>query len=305
VAFVEARHLGKRFGDRYAVRDLSFRAAPGSITAFLGPNGAGKSTTMRLMLGLANGEGVTTFDGERYHDLDNPVRRVGALLDARAFHPRRSARDHLRMLAAGAGLPATRADEVLELTGIASVAITAPKGFSLGMNQRLGLAAALLGRPDTLILDEPGNGMDPQGMRWLRAFLQRYAAAGNTVIVSSHLLAEIETLADRVVVIGSGRLIADSSLAEFVRSHNLETVRVRSDEPDRLAALIEAKGGVIADRDGDLLTVGLLTGRAVAELAAAHGCLVVELFTTTASLEDAFLKASGASVEFGAETVAS
>ncbi len=304
MALVEARHLGKRFGNRYAVRDLSFRAEPGSITGFLGPNGAGKSTTMRLMLELDNGEGVTTFDGLRYRDLENPARRVGVLLDGQAFHPRRTARNHLRMIAAGAGLDQGRADEVLDLVGIGSVARANPKGFSLGMNQRLGLAAALLGNPDTLILDEPGNGMDPQGMRWLRAFLQRYATGGKTVIVSSHLLAEVETLADRLVVIGQGRLIADCSLAEFIRRHNLETVQVRSDEPARLADLLAAAGGVVEDRRDDLLIVGRLTARAVAELAAAHGCLVLELFTTTATLEEAFLRASDSSVEFDALPVA-
>jgi ABC-2 type transport system ATP-binding protein len=241
----------------------------------------------------------------RYRELESPARRVGVLLDGQAYHPRRSARNHLRMIAAGAGLESGRADEVLDLVGIGSVATTPPRKFSLGMNQRLGLAAALLGEPDTLILDEPGNGMDPQGMLWLRAFLKRYAAAGNAVIVSSHLLAEIETLADRLVVIGQGRLIADCSLADFIRRHNLETVRVRSDEADRLAGIITTAGGVVQDRRDDLLVVGRLTARAVAELAAAHDCLLVELFTTTATLEEAFLRASHSSVEFDAQPVAS
>jgi ABC-2 type transport system ATP-binding protein len=297
---VDVRRIGKRFGDRQAVQDLSFRAEAGTVTGFLGPNGAGKSTTMRLMVGLDNGDGVTTFDGERFRDLRDPARRVGALLDARAFHPRRTARNHLRMIAAGAGLDPGRADAVLDLVGLSAVAREHPKGFSLGMNQRLGLAAALLGEPDTLILDEPGNGMDPQGLKWLRAFLKRYADDGNSVIVSSHLLAEIETLADRLVVIGQGRLIADSSLAEFVRSHHLETVQVRSDQAARLAEVVERAGGVLENRSGDLLTVGALPIRRVAELAAAHDCLVVELFTTTATLEEAFLRASAGSVEFAA-----
>jgi ABC-2 type transport system ATP-binding protein len=204
------------------------------------------------------------------------------------------------MIAAGAGLPRRRADEVLELAGIGALANGHPKGFSLGMNQRLGLAAALLGRPDTLILDEPGNGMDPQGMRWLRAFLKQYAAEGNTVVVSSHLLAEIETVADRLVVIGQGRLIAESSLADFIRDHNLETVRVRCERPGRLAELVTGAGGVVEHRHEDLLTVSLLTTRAVAELAAANDCLVVELSTSTATLEEAFLRASAGSVEFDA-----
>lgn len=298
MAVIEACGLGKQYGDKHAVRDLSFRLEPGCVTGFLGPNGAGKSTTIRLMLGLDNGAGCTLFDGRRYVELPDPVRRVGALLDGTAFHPNRTARNHLRMVAAGSRLPARRADEVLEQVGLSAAAGGRPKSFSLGMKQRLGLATALIGRPDTLILDEPGNGMDPQGLRWLRDFLRRYADEGNTAFVSSHLLSTVESIADRVVVIGRGRLLADSALADFVSSHNLETVQARTDEPDRLAEAVQLAGGVVQHRTGDRLTVSGLTTRQVAQVAAVRGCLVVELFTTTATLEEAFMEASATSVEF-------
>jgi ABC-2 type transport system ATP-binding protein len=220
---IECRHLGKRHRGRIAVHDLSFDVRPGVVTGFLGPNGAGKSTTLRLMLDLDRGTGSTRFDGRRYRDLPHPARQVGALLEARDFHPGRTARDHLRMLAAGAGIAANRVEEVLALVGLGSVADRRPGGFSLGMGQRLGLATALLGDPATVILDEPGNGLDPQGRHWLRELLSGLAAEGRTVLVSSHQLNEAEELVGELVVIGRGRLVAQGPVAEFVRGHrNLE-----------------------------------------------------------------------------------
>jgi len=214
---IECRHLSKRYGGRVAVDDLSFDVRPGAVTGFLGPNGAGKSTTLRLLLDLDRGAGQTSFDGRRFRDLRDPIRQVGAVLEARDFHPGRTARNHLRMLAAGGGLHPSRVDDVLELVGLATVADRRPGGFSLGMGQRLGLATALLGDPGTIILDEPGNGLDPQGVRWLRSLLRGFAAEGRTVLVSSHQLGEMAELADDLLVIGRGRLVAQGSVREFVR----------------------------------------------------------------------------------------
>ncbi|GAB3240782.1 ATP-binding cassette domain-containing protein [Kineosporia babensis] len=213
---ISCRHLTKRYGAATAVEDLSFDVRSGVVTAFLGPNGAGKSTTLRLMLELDHGEGVTTFDGTRFRDLPDPIRTVGAVLETRAWHPGRSAHDHLRMLAVGGGVPQPRVDEVLALVGLADVAHRRPKGFSLGMAQRLSLAVALLGDPKVIVLDEPENGLDPQGIHWLRTFLRDLAAQGRTVLVSSHQLAGIETLADDVVVLGRGRVLAQGPLTAFV-----------------------------------------------------------------------------------------
>src|SRR6478672_841898 len=206
---IEVTALTKRYGRTLAVDDLSFQVRPGIVTGFLGPNGAGKSTTMRLMLGLDTGGGRTTFDGRSYRQIRHPMREVGALLEAKAFHPTRTARNHLRMLAAANGIGDGRVDEVLALVGLDGVAGKKPKGFSLGMGQRLGLAAALLGEPQVLLLDEPANGLDPAGINWLRGFLRGYAAEGRVVFVSSHLLAEMSQMADQLVVIGRGRLLAD------------------------------------------------------------------------------------------------
>jgi len=301
VAMIEAIGLSKRYGDKLAVDDLSFRVEPGTVTGFLGPNGSGKSTTIRLMLGLDSGEGTTLFDGRPYRDLDHPARQIGALLDARAFHPGRPARDHLRMIAAGAGIPASRVDEVLHTVGLAAVTRVKPKRFSLGMAQRLGLAAAILGEPHTLILDEPANGLDPQGIRWLRGFLKGYAALGRTVFVSSHLLSEMELMADNLVVIAAGRLVANASVAEFIQSANLATVSIRCGETDRLAKAVAEAGGTVETADGDLLVIAGLSQRAVADLALAQSCPVYELFTRTASLEDSFFAASAGRTEYDAQ----
>ncbi|CAN5200966.1 hypothetical protein BH24ACT12_BH24ACT12_01270 [soil metagenome] len=208
MAVIEATGLGKSYGGKAAVIDLAFRVEPGSVTGFLGPNGSGKSTTMRLMLGLDNGDGRTTFDGVPFRSMKDPMRHVGALLEAKAFHPTRKARNHLRLLAAANGIPDTRVDEVLAMVGLHSVTSAKPKGFSLGMGQRLGIAAALLGDPHALILDEPANGLDPQGITWLRNLLKQLAGEGRSVFVSSHLLSEMALLAAQIVIIGRGQLIA-------------------------------------------------------------------------------------------------
>lgn len=298
---IEASALTKRYGDKLAVDDLSFRVRPGQVTGFLGPNGAGKSTTMRLMLGLDYGGGRTTFDGKIYRDLADPAGAVGAVLEAGSFHPTRSARNHLRMLAAPSRISDRRVDEVLALVGLSSVAKKGPKGFSMGMGQRLGLAAALLGDPDVLILDEPANGLDPQGINWLRGFLQAYAASGRTVFVSSHLLAEMAQMADHLVVIGRGRLIADVATAEFVSRSSLNAVTVRSPQADRLAALLrEHPAAVTAEPDGALTVTGMEPAR-IGELAFHAGIMLHELATRVATLEEAFLEATADSQEYQAD----
>jgi ABC-2 type transport system ATP-binding protein len=230
---ISCRHLTKRYGARTALQDLTFDVRPGAVTAFLGPNGAGKTTTLRLMLELDRGEGVTTFDGRRFTELADPIASVGAVLEPRAWHPGRTARNHLRMLAIGGGVPEGRVDEALALVGMQDAADRRPGGFSLGMAQRLSLAAALLGDPGTIILDEPENGLDPQGIHWLRALLRRLAAEGRTVLVSSHQLAGVQALADDVVVIGRGRVLAVGGLAEFVaesKASGLEDAYLRVTE---------------------------------------------------------------------------
>jgi len=298
---IEASALTKRYGDKLAVDDLSFRVRPGQVTGFLGPNGAGKSTTMRLMLGLDYGGGRTTFDGKTYRDLADPAGAVGAVLEAGSFHPTRSARNHLRMLAAPSRISDRRVDEVLALVGLSSVAKKGPKGFSMGMGQRLGLAAALLGDPDVLILDEPANGLDPQGINWLRGYLQAYAASGRTVFVSSHLLAEMAQMADHLVVIGRGRLIADVATAEFVSRSSLNAVTVRSPQADRLAALLrEHPAAVTAEPDGALTVTGMEPAR-IGELAFHAGIMLHELATRVATLEEAFLEATADSQEYQAD----
>jgi ABC-2 type transport system ATP-binding protein len=299
---ITARSLDKRFGRTHAVRDLSFDVRPGVVTGFLGPNGAGKSTTLRLMLDLDRGAGETRFDGVPYAGLDRPLREVGCVLDARSFHPTRTARDHLRMLAAAAAIPAVRVDEVLDLVGLGDVAGHRPKGFSLGMAQRLGLAAALLGDPHTLILDEPANGLDPHGIQWLREFLRAFAVAGRTVFVSSHLLAEMALMADDLVVIGRGSLIAAGPVEEFVSRFTHESVVVRSPQADRLSTILRMSFvgiAVHAEGEGTIVVDGLRTEQ-VGDLAATHAITLHELSVRTASLEDAFLEATGGAVQYGA-----
>ena len=295
---IEVSALTKRYGDKLAVDDLSFRVRPGQVTGFLGPNGAGKSTTMRLMLGLDSGGGRTTFDGKPYAELTDPVLQVGAMLEAKAFHPTRSARNHLRMLSAPSRIPDRRVDEVLDLVGLAAVASQAPKGFSLGMGQRLGLAAALLGDPAALILDEPANGLDPQGINWLRGFLQSYAASGRTVLVSSHLLAEMAQMADHLVVIGRGRLINDVATAEFVAGSSVNAVTVRTPQADQLVELLSREGAAVTAESGGVLVVTGLEPARIGELSFAAGIVLHELAPRIATLEEAFLEATADAQEF-------
>jgi len=298
MAVIEARGLAKRFGSTLAVDDLSFEVRPGSVTGFLGPNGAGKSTTIRLMLGLDRGQGETTFDGRPFVELEHPMQQVGALLDAKAFHPTRTARNHLRVLAAASKIGKQRADEVLEFVGLESVAGKKPKGFSLGMGQRLGLAGALLGDPHTLILDEPANGLDPAGIQWLRSFLKDYAGRGRTVFVSSHLLAEMALMADQLVVIGRGRLITSGPVEAFVSSASGTAVIVRGPDLAPLREALDRAEATVAELPEGGLSVAGLTQEEVGDLAFDRNVRLHELLTRTASLEEAFLEATAGSEEF-------
>jgi ABC-2 type transport system ATP-binding protein len=300
VATIAARGLGKSYGGKTAVADLSFDVEPGSVTGFLGPNGSGKSTTMRLMLGLDAGAGSTTFDGRRFTELRHPMRHVGALLEAKPFHPTRKARNHLRMLAAANAIPRARVDEVLALVGLTEVARAKPKSFSMGMGQRLGLAAALLGEPHTLILVEPANGLDPQGILWMRLFLKPLAAEGRSVFVSSHLLSEMALMADHLVVIGKGRLIATGPVEEFVSSAQANAVVVRTPDGARLGDLLVANGASVENTQPGLLTVTGLAADAIGDVAFDHGVRLHELSNKVATLEEAFLERTAGAEEFQA-----
>lgn len=295
-------NLTKDFGRVRAVDNLTFTVAPGMVTGFLGPNGAGKSTTMRMMLGLDRPTaGTATVAGRPYRELDHPLRQVGALLDARWVHPNRSARSHLRWMAASNSIPARRVDEVIDMVGLSAVAGKRAGGFSLGMSQRLGLAGALLGDPHTLLFDEPVNGLDPEGIVWIRGFMRHLAAQGRTVFVSSHLLSEMSLTADHLVVIGQGRLIADCSVTEFT-GRAAKGVRVRSPQlPDLHRVLAEAGLAVTpgADPDGrPFLAVADVTTDAVGDVAARAGLPLHELSSTTASLEEAFMQMTAGSVQY-------
>ena len=308
---IEARDLTKRYGDKTAVDHLSFTVAPGKVTGFLGPNGAGKSTTMRLILGLDRPQGGTaTIDGRRYRDLADPLRTVGALLEAKSVHSGRSARNHLLFLAQTQGLPRTRVDEVLGLVGLQDVAGKRAGNFSLGMSQRLGIAAAMLGDPQVLLLDEPVNGLDPEGVLWVRNLMKQLAAEGKTIFVSSHLMNEMAVTADHLIVIGRGKLIADSSTEEFIARSSDRSVLVRTPDAARLTELINRAGGKVsadaqlgpgeaASSDGaSALSVTGLDARRIGELAASGGIVLHEL-TPRASLEEAFLEMTSGSLEFG------
>ena len=301
---IEARGLGKRFGKHKAVDNLSFTVQPGVVTGFLGPNGAGKSTTMRLMLDLDHGDGTTTFDGKRFREIPRPMRKVGILLEAKAFHPTRTARNHLRMLAAPNGINDKRVDEMLELVGLTSVARKKPKSFSLGMGQRLGLAAALLGDPDVIMLDEPANGLDPQGITWLRDLLKAYAQQGKTVFASSHLLSEMALLADHLVVIGRGQLLADMPIDQFVAQSSHTSIIVRTPHYERLSQLLTARGVHVTEEPLGRLSLTGIEQEAVGDLAFAEGMVIHELTTRTATLEEAFLEATAGSEEFQGGTAA-
>ena len=297
MSLIEATALGKSYGNTRAVDALGFTVHPGSVTGFLGPNGSGKSTTMRLMLGLDHGEGRTTFDGRKFSDLEHPMRHVGALLEAKPFHPTRRARDHLRMLAAANGISKSRVDEVLGLVGLESVAGGRPRKFSLGMGQRLGIAAALLGDPHTLLLDEPSNGLDPQGITWLRTLLKHLAGEGRSVFVSSHLLQEMAVLADELVVIGRGRLVANGPVSEFVEASGLGTVEVTSPDLGGLVPVLEERGATVSG-SGESITVTGLDAAAVGDAAHELGVRLHQLVTRQATLEEAFLTATGKDEEF-------
>jgi len=285
---IEVRNLTKRYGKTLAVDDLSFTVAPGTVTGFLGPNGAGKSTTLRAILGLVHPtSGRTAVLGVPYGDLDKLPHRVGAVLESFDAHPGRSGRNHLRMLAAAARIPTSRVDEVLELVELTGAARRRAKGYSLGMRQRLGLAAALLGDPEVLVLDEPANGLDPQGMRWLRDLLRELAREGRTVLLSSHVLAEIAQTVDEVVIIHHGRLIRQATMAE-VEAMAAGEARVRSPEAERLASLL-AGAGLQARSIGDGNLAVAAPPERVGELAAKHGVVLHELTTERATLEEVFL----------------
>jgi ABC-2 type transport system ATP-binding protein len=298
---IEARNLTKHFGPTVAVDDLSFDVKPGVVTGFLGPNGAGKTTTMRMILGLDHPTGgEVTVAGRRYRQLPAPLREVGALLDAKAVHGGRKAYNHLLLLAQSNGIPASRVDEVLKIVGLESVARRRAGGFSLGMGQRLGIAAALLGDPAVLMFDEPVNGLDPEGIVWVRHLMRALAAEGRTIFVSSHLMSEMALTADHLIVIGRGKLIRDESVHEFVDSSSRRLVTVRSPQAADLAARLQAAGASVEPgTDGDL-TVSGLDAAGIGELAAAGGIVLHELTPQKASLEEAFMELTSDSVEFQA-----
>jgi ABC-2 type transport system ATP-binding protein len=298
---IEATGLTKRYGPTKAVDDLSFTVADGRVTGFLGPNGAGKSTTMRLIVGLdAPSSGRITVSGRPYHDRRFPLREVGALLEAKAIHPSRSARNHLRWLAQSNGIRTSRVDEVLEQVGLAAVARKRAGTFSLGMSQRLGIAAALLGDPEVLLLDEPVNGLDPEGIQWVRQLLRSLASEGRTVFVSSHLMSEMALTADHLIVIGKGRLIADASVAEVIAQASANHVKVVSPQADALRERVTAAGADAAPSGDDTLIVTGLECREVGIIAAGAGITLYELSRQEASLEEAFMEMTRGSEEFHA-----
>jgi ABC-2 type transport system ATP-binding protein len=287
---IEVVRLTKRYGKTVAVDDLSFRVTPGRITGFLGPNGAGKTTTLKAILGLVRPtSGTATVLGKPYRELDAPGRKVGAVLETSRYHPGRSGRNHLRVLAAQAGIPTRRVDEVLELVAMKEPAKRRVGGYSMGMRQRLGLAAALLGEPELLILDEPANGLDPAGIRWLRDLLQSLASQGRTILVSSHVLAEVEQIADEVVIIHRGRFVAQSTTAELA-TRAAAGVRVRSPQAERLRELLSANAMSAVVLDDGALGVTDGTPERVGELAAANNIVLHELVAEKATLEEAFLE---------------
>ncbi|MFF9626463.1 ABC transporter ATP-binding protein [Streptomyces griseosporeus] len=296
---ITARSLTKRYGDKTAVADLSFTVPAGTVTGFLGPNGAGKSTTLRMILGLdAPTHGHATIAGRAYATHPAPLTEVGALLEARSVHPGRTAHHHLTALALTHGIPRARVTRVLELTGLTDVAHRRVKGFSLGMGQRLGIAAALLGDPATLILDEPVNGLDPEGVLWIRTLLKRLAAEGRTVLVSSHLMSEMALTAERLVIIGRGRLLADTTVTEFVRRSGTTTVKVVTPDAPALVRHLTAPGVTVTGDTPGTLHVHGTDAEHIGRTAAAHGIPLFELTPTGASLEEAFMALTHDSVEY-------
>jgi ABC-2 type transport system ATP-binding protein len=298
---IEATGLTKRYGSKTAVDDVSFTVKPGIVTGFLGPNGAGKSTTMRLIVGLDRPtSGSVTIDGKPYAKLRAPLREVGVLLDAKAVHTGRSARGHLLALAATHGIPRSRVDEVIALTGLESVANKRVGGFSLGMGQRLGIAAALLGDPATLILDEPVNGLDPEGVIWVRNLAKHLAGEGRTVFLSSHLMSEMAQTADHIIVLGRGRVIADASVGDIVALATGTAVHVRTPDAERFTQLLAGKQATVTTSAPDVIEVTGLTSPQIGELAASAGIVLHELTPTTGSLEEAYLSLTQDEVEYHA-----
>ena len=297
---IEAQQLTKRYGEKTAVDGVDFTVRPGAVTGFLGPNGAGKSTTMRMIIGLdAPTSGTVTVNGRRYAKHSAPLHEVGALLEARSIHPGRSAFDHLMALAYTHGIAKARVDEVIALTGLQSVARKRAGAFSLGMGQRLGIAAALLGDPQTVMLDEPVNGLDPEGVLWIRNLLTGLAAEGRTVFVSSHLMSEMALVADRLIVVGRGKVLADTTVQELVRQVGGDTVVVASSDPARLRAALTGPDVEIIGRPGsEELSVTGLPAREIGIRAAEHGIAVYELAARTVSLEDAFMELTKDAVEY-------
>ena len=297
---IEVQGLTKRYGEKTAVDGLTFGIEPGKVTGFLGPNGAGKTTTMRCILGLDYPDaGTVTVDGRDYHDLAYPMREVGALLDAKAVHGGRSAYNHLRFLAQTNNLPKRRVGEVLVLVGLSEVARKRSKGFSLGMSQRLGIAGTMLGDPKVLMFDEPVNGLDPEGILWIRNLMRALAAEGRTVFVSSHLMSEMESTADHLIVIGRGKLIADCSMSEFIARSSSAAVRVRTPAADELIKAVTAGGATTATADGAIEVRGM-TAEAVGDIAFDQGIRLHELTLVHASLEEAFMELTASSVEYHA-----
>jgi ABC-2 type transport system ATP-binding protein len=295
---IKVRGLTKRFGDVAAVDDLSFDVAAGEVTGFLGPNGSGKSTTMSLIMGLSHPDaGIVTINGKKYQDFRWPMREVGALLEAKAVHPGRSAYAHLLSLAHYGGISTSRVDDVLELVGLTSVARRRVGKFSLGMGQRLGIAAALLGDPAVILLDEPVNGLDPEGIRWTRSLCRELAEEGRTVLISSHLMAEMARTADQLVVIGKGRLIAELTVDEFVASSSKRSFKVRAANPDLLIAALEEAGALILREPNACFTVINLSAEAIGEVALEQQNALYEL-TDLCSLEDAFMELTERAVEY-------
>lgn len=296
---ITAEGLTKRFGDKTAVDDVSFTVEPGTVTGFLGPNGAGKSTTMRMIVGLDRPtSGRATVAGREYKKLRAPLTEVGVLLEAKAVHTGRTARNHLRAMAATHGIPNSRVDEVIDLAGITSVARKRAGKFSLGMGQRLGIASALLGNPHTLILDEPVNGLDPEGVRWVREFVRYAASEGRTVLLSSHLMSEMSQTADHVIVMGRGKVLADAALPDLVRAWTRNTVRVRTPRAADLAAAVAGPGVEVESSAPELLDIAGISADRISDIAAERGIPLRELTPTTGSLEDAYLALTGDSVEY-------
>ena len=296
---IKAVNLTKRYGSKTAVDHISFTVEPGTVTGFLGPNGAGKSTTMRMIMGLDKPtDGEVTVNGRPYRELSAPLCEVGALLDAKGLHGSRSARNHLRQLAASNGIPAKRVDEVLDITGLTSVAKKRVKGFSLGMGQRLGIAAALLGDPGVLLFDEPVNGLDPEGVKWVRDTCRRLAGEGRTVFISSHLMSEMAQTADQLLVIGRGRILSSGPVDDVIASATTDRVRVASPQATELAELLAQRDLATRAVEPGVLETTAATAAAIGETAAAAGIVLHELTTIHASLEEAYLTLTGDSVEY-------